>query len=1081
MKDKRVLKLKLIIILAFVALICLTLTVGFLNQNNAPVLAKTIEITSNEISDEYNINSDVEFPNEIVFDYEGKSVTASSGLLYFPDKTVVAVGTIKLETLGEYTARYFFTDDNGDKFVAQKTFNVTNKMYSVSSSSATITAVTEQSQVGQEFDGNDKDVLFSKDDGLIVRLGEGDTFNYTTSIDLTQVGEDGLCDIISLDYRISDFVKNPKYGNETTDTWKKLMSKSRIATYCVIRLSDSYDSGNYIEMYCRYAGSTNDEFDINSSSASKAYYYPSFSACAVGQTRTALTPPVGVTYATWYNIQLNGTTYGLYKNNEKGGTTFSGIPLTGDHTPFTWKYDYKTNMIYVQQGKTVMPISALSSSEIYGTDTFDGFTNGKVKLSIYMSEYVSGDQGRVDITKIGNVQGSELVDNYGKLGFVDRVAMPVIDLGVEDTDDNGIYAPLNSEFTLPVPNVLSSEKVVSSEVYAYSNYGTISQIDIPIKDGKINIDKLRKYTVLYVVKNAAGCTTTKVLDINPVKVDKPITLSTSFDQLKDISAGERVVLPDYQISGINSSQIQLNITAVHEKETVVVNKDNMTFIPSYDGEYSIVYTMQDNVFTHVETYKLNSKASDKVTFIGNLDLPRYFIKNAEYSLSVVPAYTFINGYPEKADVSAYISYDNGVSFEQISNVKKVKITGDDTAIIKYTCTNGKNSDTIESLPIKIVDVGYGGRKTLRLRDYFIHEGFKALSHEESNSTNVQYDSINTSGNNKLEFVNAIDVSILNFAFKIPAGASNYKCVNVILTDYYDANVKYVISYLANGKMCYVSLNGQTAIKSNYNFADNSITKKLTYNSNLNELTVNDVVFKDVALSETFNSSLCYIDVELIDINGSASIIIDALNLQNFRNNRAEDNVIPQVTIKDFSGEYEIGSVITISKICVTDVLSTIIDENVSFYAEKDGEVLYSVDGVRLDQTCDPFREYQIKLSEFGQYTVSWVVKDGAGKTTSKMCFFSVVDVKAPTITVVNESMSAKVGKLINVEYSVVDDHTETENIVVTVFIKDVKTNAFYTFNNNQVWFANKGEYELYIYAKDASGNCACKIINVTAE
>ena len=43
--------------------------------------------------------------------------------------------------------------------------------------------------------------------------------------------------------------------------------------------------------------------------------------------------------------------------------------------------------------------------------------------------------------------------------------------------------------------------------------------------------------------------------------------------------------------------------------------------------------------------------------------------------------------------------------------------------------------------------------------------------EETGKTNIQYDSLLTSGNNKLEFVNALDMSSLSFSFKIPVNLS----------------------------------------------------------------------------------------------------------------------------------------------------------------------------------------------------------------------------------------------------------------------------------------------------------------------
>lgn len=1080
MKKTTNLKLKFIVALSIIAIMCFMGIMITLPENNALVKADKVVISGQIILDEYNIDSEVDFPSEIEIEYNGKMVTADSGVITYPDGSVVYAGLVKLDKFGDYSVRYFFTDDNGKKCVAEKFFTVTNQLYSVSSSNSNVVAVSAQDQQNKDYAGNSANVTLSKDSGLIVRLAEGDSFDLTTSIDLTKVGDDGLCNLITLDYRNVNFVPNPGFQNTTADYWKKLMVDSTIANFVVIRLSDSYDLGNYVELYCRLVCADNASYDINQDGAAKANYYPYFSACAVGQERTALTLPTPINYATYYNITLDGQEYGLYKRNEKGGRTFSNLPMTGDHTPFTWKYDYKTNKIYIQQGEKTEIVSALSSSELYGTDTFSGFSSGKVKLSIYMTEYAKGEQGRIDIHSVGNYSGEDLVENYGKLGFSDVMAAPVVSLDVANTDARGIYVPLGTEYTLPTPQITSNESVVSSAVYVYANYGLDNQIDVPVKNGKIKIDKLRRYTVVYVVKNAAGGVGYKTLVINPIDKDAAISIETNCESFSQIYAGVKVQLPKFSLSTINDpNALNVEIYAVHDKETLKIDSKTLSFIPSYSGEYKIVYKCSDNVFEVDYEFVANCDVSNAISFIGDFTLPRYFIKNAQYSLKAVPAYSFSTGEPTALDIEALVSYDNGSTFEKIQDYKCVKIVGNGTAIIKYVCQTNDGYAEIISDPVSIVDVGYGG--TLRMQDYFLHENFTIKTREESGTNDMQFDSTVNNGNNTLKFINAIDFSSLNFTFKIPTNLSNYKRVNIVLTDYYDASISYTISYISNANVCYISLNNETAVKSGYSFTDNSL-KKLNYNVLSGKLTVNDVLFTGIDLTSIFNSTLCYMDIELIDITGDASIIIDSINDQYFKKKAPTDQG-PKITIKDFSGEYVIGSVITVSAPCATDVLSPVIEKDVSIEILKDGKPVYSVDGVALNGSCDATRDYQIKLDSYGQYMVKLVAKDGAGKVTTRRNFYvAVVDMTAPTINLkTSQNVSIKKSETLTLKYSVTDDISTKEEINVTVFIRDIKTNSFYTPNSNKIRFATAGEFEVYIYAKDAKGNITQKIINVTVK
>lgn len=1050
------------------------------NSDNATVnnvVADKITITDNEFLNEYKINSEVLFPSEISIEYGDKTIIATDGVIVYPDGNVRYVGTIKLDQYGDYCVRYFYIGEDGKGCIAEKTFSVTSELYGVSSDFGSVIAVAEDEQQNVEYAGNDVDVALNKQDVLIVRLAEGDTFNFTKSIDLSEVGEDGFCDLITLDYRNVDFVPNASYVDGVTPSWKKLSVKSNIASYCVIRLSDSYDLGNYVELYCRLSCSVS---DINAENAAKNEYYPYFSACASGQVRTALTEPISKEYATYYNVKLDGEEYGLYYNNEKGGSRFSNVPMTGDHTPFTWKYDFNTNKIYIKQGVSTVLVSALSSSEIYGTNTFEGFSSSKVKLSIFMSDYVSGDKGRVDISGLGEYSGKELVGNYGKLGFVDDLAAPVIKLSVTDTDGRGIYVPLGSTFVLPETEITSNEAITSTAVYAYANYGTDDRLDIPITNGSIKIDKDIRYTIIYEVKNSAGCVGRRMLTLNPVKTDNAITVETSYEGFNGAETGGKVLLPKFSVSTINDANaLKITIKAVHEKETVEV--ENGSFIPSYEGEYTIVYECSDNVFKSViYERKINCQVSSNVGFIGDFALPRYFIKNAEYSLKEVPSYTFEGSEPESIAFTAYVSYDNGENYQEI-DYKRAKITGDGAAIIKYRCVKNNNVAEIISEPIAIVDVGYGDNKNLRLCDYFVHDGFTSKSYEESNNSDLQYDLDASLNGGTLKFVNVLDLSSLNFTFKIPVNLSEYKAVNVLLTDFYDKELTYTVSYIKKDGACYISVNGAKEVASSYKFADNNATKKLSYDSLNNVLTVNNLQFNEVNLLSTFNSVLCYIDVEIVEATGKASIIMDSVNLQKLSNNRKNDNVIPKIYVKDFSGNYEIGSVITVFAPVVTDVLSPAIDGNISVYAEKDGEAVYSIDGIKLNGYCDGTREYSIKLDSFGKYTVTFTATDGAGRTAIETIIVNVVDIVKPTITLnVDKNVSVAKGKTFTLKYSVRDDISSSENITVNIFFTDLKTNAFYTCNSNKIIFEIAGEYEVFIYAKDEAGNFAYEsvIVNV---
>jgi hypothetical protein len=71
---------------------------------------------------------------------------------------------------------------------------------------------------------------------------------------------------------------------------------------------------------------------------------------------------------------------------------------------------------------------------VFGIVTFSKLNGNDTKQAIAEDPavYFTDAQGRVDIFSIGNDDGATLVESFGKSGFVDDVAVPEIDLGVED-------------------------------------------------------------------------------------------------------------------------------------------------------------------------------------------------------------------------------------------------------------------------------------------------------------------------------------------------------------------------------------------------------------------------------------------------------------------------------------------------------------------------------------------------------------------------------------------------------------------------------------------------------------------------
>ena len=166
MKNLKTLKLSLIIVSIIVAITCFVMAMFCMPDKNALVLAEKVTITSenlaegiDDFADEYNVGDEVDFPTEIKITHKDEEVTASNGVVFYPDGTTVYAGSVKLDKIGDYYVRYYFEDAENNRCVAEKKFSVTNKLYSVSSTNGSVVAVSKEEQEGKDFVGNDETLV----------------------------------------------------------------------------------------------------------------------------------------------------------------------------------------------------------------------------------------------------------------------------------------------------------------------------------------------------------------------------------------------------------------------------------------------------------------------------------------------------------------------------------------------------------------------------------------------------------------------------------------------------------------------------------------------------------------------------------------------------------------------------------------------------------------------------------------------------------------------------------------------------------------------------------------------------------
>ena len=840
-----------------------------------------------------------------------------------------------------------------------------------------------------------------KTDGIKISLASGDTFNYNVPIN---VNKKSTSDFITL------------YTPQSPD--------SADAGNIFVRLTDCYDSSIYVDfllwyeagqsVHARAGGAKQDLSGLNTNP------------------RVSVTGnPVYINGEEWY---VATTRFGRILGHSSVGTAPSG---------FTWRYDSQTKEVRINnRAGDFVTVTQLANTDIYGSKTFGGFTTGEVYLSVYAENY-NKSAARIEIAQIDGAFEEELIS----ADYKDETS-PVVTLD-ERIPENGVVYVAKGEtveiFKATATDVSNAK--ISSAVYY--NYESTKRSSVYVKNEKFVAERPGAYTIVYVATDYFGNSTMKTVTVNCVETENGKTIDFSVAKIEELRAGYEVELPDYFVKGLNGKvTVDVYETCDGEKTKILNNK----FIPKKVGTYEISYFYYDDISAYEYSYCIESVASDAVIIPTDFYLPRYFIKGAEYSLDVIKAETFTSKTGNYVDTEFFVKYDGGEYVR--TDVRSFTISGNESASVKYVC----GDEFVESRSIKIIDVGFNS--TFDMAAYFQGD-FTA----EANSNRIRYTSDVTSGNNELQFINALSLSNFRLEFTVPTGAY-YKSLTVKLTDCYDADKSITVNLYNTLGAIGATVNG-TAYKSTGNFADGSI-KSLYYDNSSKKLVLPGGTA--VPLESQFKTDLVFLDVVLEDINGEAYVEFTTVNNQPFSTTYF-DIIEPIISFTDRSGRYDIGEKIVLDPALYTDVISP------SLYGKLTIEVLdpsenhvVSDEGVKLDGTTLANEKYTITLNSYGNYRINYKTVDQGGNVASLPCVINVEDDVKPTITIKEEIVRVKVLSVTKLDnFTVSDNLTATENLKVTVIVMDVKQNSV-VFVGDEFAARYVGTYTVYVYCADGVGN-----------
>ncbi len=1087
------------------------------------------------VLDSYKIDSVVEVSDDattgVVFPKTvqiSDTEIASAYVITYPDGVTVSLKDgILLDQIGLYTVAYKsvvggVANVYSDTFKVYKSFSNNQDLVELYDKNVYSSYVTNQNFYGKYDPNSPTDDATVKEviKGVRTELSAGTKVTFNNLINVNNVRADGFCELAIFN----------------ADSVNRVENALRFGAID-LTFTDVADSNNYFKLTGKCA------------TANIGYYFGVSTAKLpfVGTRDSGVDSSVEKP-GKQKIFYVNGIKNVAYFDSSNAGTYGSGEQDLYDYkvlyNPETQEIAYECiKRFNFSDGKTNVITSDvivdLNNPDIYddGAELFNGFLSGEVRLTVEARDFTESS-AYFDVFGLGDVQYQDLQACYINDAVNDNKA-PEIRINVNETDSNGVYTIYDStnpiRFKLPSATAIDASECSEITARVYKNYSSDSKIFVPVNnDGTFTVSEKVIYTIEYKASDVFGNVGVKTLRVVPrdatelvegdIKINQGIQAVFDKMQLTTGKLYDGEVLKYLNTVNI-SSDLKVKVSVINGEDVVFLeeygyddfageDKPLFSLKPLSAGTYKVTYEFSDNVDSLVYSYEVNCVSTGLVDFAGAPLLQRYYMLGMTYAKTDFTAYKFGNTVSENS-TDMYVSYDEGANWTKVNQTFVLGMGSDghlltNAKTVKFKYVSAGVEDYItESAPIVDVrtDESIANNDLIRVKQqrvngetipgnldqvkYFVGENVNVS--KSTKNTVVSKATVN-SGNAVTRFINPLSVDTngsLYFEFTTDAQNNNYEEIIVRYIDAYDpTNFATVKLFLLKGATR-ISINGSKDVDAGVNlhgtqFQTNLslVNKQFSYGANKFDLDFNPT------------NKLFYIELEMGAINGdNAELTLNAIGNHKFQLTRTFDNSAPMIYYESVAGSYSLGSEVVIKTPQVVDILTPYVHTlsdgtNRTKISVTKNKKPITVNGVKLDGTQDPTKDYVIKLSEYATWDVRYEVSDEAGLSQSPIISFSAIDVIAPTIEL-NYGFNADtihnvtLGKTFSIEYSVTDNLTEVTKLKTSVFIVrdsdyfNVYTSEPFEVLTDRTKWANitdsciitrKGMYTVYIFAMDEDFN-----------
>ena len=946
-------------------------------------------------------------------------------IVTFPDQSQSAETEITLSQAGVYTFEYS-VNVNGEIHNVTEKINVGYPQAYVGNA--------EKSSI-RYIDADESKAMGGKGTpGLYVKLGLGDTLNFTKPIYLDEMND----------------------ANALVRGYLAPSSKgSADFSQLYFKLTDADDPTKFV-ILCYYSHiETNSNGSTSHSSSAIARSDAQPYLAGIHQSQGLHTND---TWGTWSGVTFDG--YMLDKANYKDYI---------DEVLFCFGLDYSSKTVYgTGFGKGAILDSVLDLDDPNQVSSlWSGFTSNRAFLSVYAESYASSTANFV-ITDVFGASGDDLKDN----SFVDSEA-PEITIEGTSAPNSAVMG-----YTYPIPEATAYDQVslscpVTTEVFY--NYFSSDRASVKIKDGRFAMDKQGIYTIRYSSSDKAGnkaekLHTVSVLDsLDKLDFDLP-------EHEASMHVGEYVNVSDEVNAkgGVGEKTLKTYYEVDGQKHLIEGDGFRLTELK----DYKVIYEVSDLIGqTTSKEYTISVSDGLKPILEKEIVYPRYLLSGGYYDFPEEKVYLYENGQLSEKQLTLEVKDANGTksySGEQYcasvaNNLDKVTITA-------------KYGDTVlqsdEIIGIKTIGTAESAR-SINLCNYFVSEGLsKELTAEDGIALKT------TSSSACFTFATPCLLDSFSLDLKSLENFSKGGAVVVRLSDFDDPSKQIEMRIAFTGDATYFVVGDKRSAFINNSINEGGNSYSISYENgsfSCGGYSLPVSTFSDGSAFTGFGSMKAYMSLEFEGCEAGAKLNLTGYCQSGFSSNTARDRISPVVQMDDdYGGTKSLNSIYHIDPAYCFDVLSPGVSFSLSVLSPS-GEYMTSSDGTLL-KDADPSEGYDIALTEYGQYYFTLTAVEDSrflsnGNELTISYYISVYDDVAPTISFSRGMVSeAKVGETVYLpKFKASDNLTSEEKLIVRRTML-TPSGVYHELDSsyNAYTFKEEGDYRLTIHVVDEAGNFVSK-------